>query len=86
MKRIAVRVIVLALLVGGGLALWGPLRAEGGLLDRIGSALGFAATDRGDVFSGYVEAEYVYVTSSIGGTLMLLAWPLVAIAALFKRR
>ncbi len=79
MKRVIIRVVVLAVLAGGALALWGPLRAArdagegaGGLLERIGGMLGIGAVERGDVFSGYVEAEYVYVTSSIGGTLMRL--------------
>lgn len=79
MKRVIIRVVVLTALIGGAFALWGPLRAArdggegaGGLLDRIGGMLGIAATERSDVFSGYVEAEYVYVTSSIGGTLVRL--------------
>lgn len=79
MKRVVVRVLVLTLLIGGAIALWGPLRAardggdgQAGLFDRLGGMLGFVAVDRGDAFSGYVEAEYVTVTSSIGGTLMRL--------------
>jgi HlyD family secretion protein len=86
MKRVAVALLVLVLLVVGAL-LW--VRAPGmndgvaanpaGLRQAVDDSWfgRFAARLRGandkDLYSGYVEADYVYVTSVIGGTLTELA-------------
>ncbi len=83
MKRIAIAVLALVVLVVGAL-LW--LRGPGGdplaarvpgqelsdasWLGRMAARLGRPRTAPG--YSGYVEADYVYVTSVIGGTLMEL--------------
>ena len=71
MKRVIVRLVVAGAVAAGAFALWGTQRGEE-MVEQIASALGVGATTREGVFSGYVEAEYVYVTSTIGGTLIRL--------------
>jgi len=85
MKRLAVIVLVLAVAAGGLIVgrQWPSVPRSAAVaatgsgsapswLDRLGRMIGWHLPDRPARFSGYVEADYVLVTSSLGGTLMRL--------------
>src|SRR4051812_45386371 len=65
-------IIALAILLGGGGALAWQQDPRPSWLDRLAQAIGIEARARPG-FSGYVEAEYVMVTSPLGGTLTRLS-------------
>ena len=79
MKRLALAALAAIILVVGVL-LWsrapgddgarGPELSDASWLGRLAARLGRPGATAG--YSGYVEADYVYVTSVIGGTLMEL--------------
>jgi HlyD family secretion protein len=78
-RRLIAAIAVILMLAAGALAWggWGPAGnpaagQERFWLDRLASALGLGGSGTQATFSGYVEADYVMVTSSIGGTLMRL--------------
>jgi HlyD family secretion protein len=80
MRRVVIRIVVILVLASAGVAAWQyaiPSRDGGednsGVLGRIAAALGLGPDARAGLYSGYVEGEYVYVTSQIGGTLTVLA-------------
>jgi HlyD family secretion protein len=84
MRRVILRLGVILVLTGAGVAAWqyaSPSRdaaetgaeSVGGVLARIAAVLGIGGDPRAGLYGGYVEAEYVYVTSQIGGTLLGLA-------------
>ena len=76
MRRRVVALAAVAMLVIAGTLAWTSLHPAGdpasdaprSWLDRLGLGGGSATA----AFSGYVEADYVMVTSSIGGTLTKL--------------
>jgi HlyD family secretion protein len=86
MNRVLPRLLLALLLLAGGAFAWRQYHAQGGetyssetsggaapsWLDRIAVFFGFDGVDRSNRFSGYVEADYVMVASSIGGTLVAL--------------
>jgi len=63
-RRIAVTAAVL--LIAAGALSWGHW------FDRLATVMGFGGGGAAATFSGYVEADYVLVTSTIGGTLTRL--------------
>ncbi len=70
MRRIVVALVVLAV-VGGGAAFALQAPAGGmGWRERIESF--FGGTPAPKTYSGYVEADYVFITSTVGGTLARL--------------
>ncbi len=78
MKRHVIALIAVAMLAAaGGLAYWYPAGdpasgAQRSWLDRLAAAIGLGGSSATATFSGYVEADYVMVTSTIGGTLTRL--------------
>ena len=78
MKRRLIALIAVAMLVAaGGLAHWYPAgdpasEVQRSWLDRLAAAIGLGGSSATATFSGYVEADYVMVTSTIGGTLTRL--------------
>src|SRR5437879_1425874 len=85
MRRVVIRIVVILVLASAGVAAWqyaSPSRPDSvqgggednsGVLGRIATALGLGPDSRAGLYSGYVEGEYVYVTSQLGGTLVGLA-------------
>jgi len=79
MKRRLIAAVAVALLIGAGALAWGQWHPAGdpatgaqlSWLDRLAVSLGLGGGGRA-TFSGYVEADYVMVTSTIGGTLIKL--------------
>src|SRR4030095_13168767 len=77
MKRRLIAAVAVGLLIVAGALAWANLSPSGdpaaadqrSWLDRL--ALGFGSSSAA-TFSGYVEADYVMVTSTIGGTLIKL--------------
>ena len=85
MKRILPRLLVALLVVGAAGFAWRQFHAEGSetysasaagaersWFDRVAGFLGFGGSDNANRFSGYVEADYVMVASTVGGTLTAL--------------
>lgn len=83
MRRIAIGVLVSAIGVGASALLWrswdparnqGPLETEGprSWIGNLVAAIDFSGTGRSAAFSGYIEADYVLVASTVGGTLTQL--------------
>src|SRR5512145_413032 len=76
-RRLIAAIAVVLVLVAGALA-WGHWNPAGdpaqqrSWFDRLATAIGLGGGDAAATFSGYIEADYVMVTSSIGGTLMRL--------------
>jgi HlyD family secretion protein len=70
MKKPVVAVLALALAAGGAVAWNVPTTRP--MLERAAAALGYEP-ENGHSYSGYVDADYVYVASTIGGTLRQLA-------------
>jgi len=74
MRRRIVRLLVLAVMLGGGAYLWVAARSPeahphlAGLLAMLGLGGGAEAAS----FSGYVEADYVMVAPTVGGRLVRL--------------
>src|SRR6185312_11166162 len=81
MRRRLIAVGAAAMLVIAGALAWANLHPSGdpaaggqrSWLDRVAAAFGLGGGSATAAFSGYVEADYVMVTSSIGGTLMTIA-------------
>lgn len=86
MKRNLPRLLVLLLLLGAAAFAWRLFQPEGSAtyadtlsggerswFDRVAGFLGFDGANPADRFSGYVEADYVMVASTVGGTLTMLA-------------
>jgi HlyD family secretion protein len=79
-RRLIAAAVVVMLAIAGALA-WANLHPAGdpasdaqrSWLDRLAASVGLGGVTTTAAFSGYVEADYVMVTSSIGGTLMKLA-------------
>jgi HlyD family secretion protein len=78
MRRTILRIVAIVVLAAAGVAAWqyasssrdGAGTDDGaGVLQRVALALGIGRDPRAGLFSGYVEGEYVYVTSQLGGTL-----------------
>ena len=75
MRRRLIAVAAVAVLVIAGAFAWANLHPAGdpgsdaqrSWLDRLAAAIGLGGGDAAATFSGYVEADYVMVTSSIGG-------------------
>jgi HlyD family secretion protein len=81
MRRIAIAVLAGLFLAGAAAFVWarwsGPAVGDvqptsRSWLDSLAALVGLGGPDSGETFSGYVEAEYVLVTSMVGGTLMRL--------------
>jgi HlyD family secretion protein len=81
MRRIGIAVVAVLFLAAAGAVVWArwstPSQAEAGhgprsWFDSLAALVGLGGPDVGETFSGYVEAEYVLVTSMVGGTLMRL--------------
>jgi HlyD family secretion protein len=80
MKRRLIAALAVVLLIAAGALAWGHLQPAGdpadgappSWLERLAVTLGLSGSGAAATFSGYVEADYVMVTSSIGGTLMKL--------------
>ena len=78
MRRRLIAAIAVVLVLAAGALAWGHWNSSGdpeqqrSWLDRLVTAIGLGGSDAAATFSGYVEADYVMVTSSIGGTLMKL--------------
>jgi len=83
MRRWLIALVALAALTVGGLFVWryawsgSDPAGDGGnaaalWLDRLAHAVGLGGSMPANTYSGYVEADYVMVTSSVGGTLMHL--------------
>ncbi len=69
MKRKIVAVVLVAVVAAGAaVAIEGPDASEA-WLHRAGAKLGLVAAPKPPGYSGYVEADYVFVASSVGGTL-----------------
>ena len=69
MKRIIIAVVVLALGAGAAAFAFQDRTDAMRWLGGIQAALGLAPERAEGVYSGYVEADYVFVASSVGGTL-----------------
>ncbi len=69
MKRIVIAVVVLALGAGAAAFAFQDRTDAMRWLGGIQAALGLAPERTEGVYSGYVEADYVFVASSVGGTL-----------------
>ena len=80
MRRRLIAAAAVAMLVIAGAFAWERLHsaadpapeAQRSWLDRLAVSIGLGGSGATAAFSGYVEADYVMVTSSIGGTLMTL--------------
>src|SRR5262245_2517529 len=80
MKRRLVAAVAVVLVLAAGALAWGNWGTAGNpaadqersWLDRLAGVLGLGGSGARATFSGYVEADYVMVTSSIGGTLVAL--------------
>ncbi len=78
MRRRLIAAIAVVLVLAAGALAWGHWRPAGdpspaqqrSWFDRLAASIGLGGSDAAATFSGYVEADYVMVTSSIGGTLM----------------
>jgi HlyD family secretion protein len=81
-KRLLPRLLILFALLGAAAAVWRYVGAENGgaappangeisWLDRVAEFVGFGPS-RAASYSGYVEADYVMVASTVGGTLTQL--------------
>jgi HlyD family secretion protein len=79
MKRRLIAALAVILVIAVGALAWShwfpaddpPDGAERSWLDRLATSLGLGSNTAAS-FSGYVEADYVMVTSTIGGTLITL--------------
>lgn len=69
MKRIVIALVVLALGAGAAAFAFQDRTDAMRWLGGIQAALGLAPERAEGVYSGYVEADYVFVASSVGGTL-----------------
>jgi len=80
MKRRLIALIAAAMLVAAGALAWGHWHPSGdpasgvqrSWLDRLAATIGLGDSTATATFSGYVEADYVMITSTIGGTLTRL--------------
>jgi HlyD family secretion protein len=80
MKRRLIAAVVVLLLVAAGALAWGHWSpaddpapdAPRSWFDRLLTSVGLGGSGAAATFSGYVEADYVMVTSTIGGTLLKL--------------
>ena len=80
MKRRLIAAVVVVLLVAAGALAWGHWSpaddpapdAPRSWFDRLLTSVGLGGSGAAATFSGYVEADYVMVTSTIGGTLLKL--------------
>lgn len=74
MRRRILRLLVLALLLGGGAYVWVAARSPEAhpYLAAVLGALGLGGEGRATSFSGYVEADYVMVAPDEGGRLVRL--------------
>ncbi len=81
MRRRLIAAILLTLLAGAALLAWSatqpagePANADGprAWLGRLAASIGLGGAGAPASFSGYIEADYIMVTSSIGGTLLRL--------------
>jgi HlyD family secretion protein len=75
MRRRLIAAIAVVLVLAAGALAWGHWNPSGdpaqrSWFDRLAASIGLGGSDAVATFSGYVEADYVMVTSSIGGTLM----------------
>ena len=76
MRRRLIAAIAVVLVLAAGALAWGHWNSSGdpaqqrSWFDRLATSIGLSGSDAAVTFSGYVEADYVMVTSSIGGTLM----------------
>jgi len=80
MKRRLIAALAVVLVIAAGALAWGhwspaddpPAGAPPSWLDRLLTSIGLRGSDAAATFSGYVEADYVMVTSTIGGTVIKL--------------
>jgi HlyD family secretion protein len=77
MRRIAIAALAVLFLAGAAAFVWArwsgsPGSARPSFLESLAALVGLGGADGRESFSGYVEAEYVLVTSMVGGTLMRL--------------
>ena len=76
MRRIVIAALAVLFIAGAAAFVWArwsgpPQDAPRSWLEPLSRMIGLG-TERGETYSGYVEAEYVLVTSMVGGTLMRL--------------
>jgi HlyD family secretion protein len=77
MRRIAIAALAVLFLASAAAFVWAqwsepPGNGPPSWLESVAALVGLDGADRLESFSGYVEAEYVLVTSMVGGTLMRL--------------
>ncbi|HUL08897.1 MAG TPA: HlyD family efflux transporter periplasmic adaptor subunit [Candidatus Acidoferrum sp.] len=80
MKRRLIAALAVVLVIAAGALAWGRWSpaddpapgAPGSWLERLLTSIGLGGSSAAAAFSGYVEADYVMVTSTIGGTVIKL--------------